>query len=326
MADVITVTTGTVGAAGSAAAELINQMQAMLLRVAEYDLVLEQFAQKDKAQDAKTVQWTRVERLPVASSPQPLTEGVNPDAVGLTINRVTATLAEYGNVVMISNLAQLTARHNLVQAAIKVLGRNAGQVRDQIIYNTLDIVPPNNGFTSVFRVNNRPNDAAMQVGDQLSFAETTRIMTLLASRGATPFPEGMYALVVPSDVYGSLLNDPNYLAAQKSAALPTKIYRGEVGALVGMRVVHTNSPAFVGTSSGTTGNSNRILTSFALGEGAFAVTDLEQVRIYVNRPGGPSDPLHRRWTLGWAMTMQAVILDNNFGMAIRASGVNATAV
>jgi N4-gp56 family major capsid protein len=93
MADVISVTTGTVGNAGNVAASLITYLAAQLLEVAELNMVLDQFGDKVPipANNSKTIRFVREEKFTVAATPTQLTEGIPPDAVGTTLNQFEAT-------------------------------------------------------------------------------------------------------------------------------------------------------------------------------------------------------------------------------------------
>jgi hypothetical protein len=83
--DVVTVTAGSAGNAGSTAAELITYMSARLLEVAEFNTILDQFGDKHPlpSNSSKTIRFVREEKLTVAATPTQLTEGIPPDAVGL---------------------------------------------------------------------------------------------------------------------------------------------------------------------------------------------------------------------------------------------------
>lgn len=50
----------------------------------------------------------------MSATPTQLTEGIPPDSVGITINYFEAVMEQYGTVVRLSDLAELTARHNIV--------------------------------------------------------------------------------------------------------------------------------------------------------------------------------------------------------------------
>lgn len=109
--DVITVTGGTAGNAGSVAAELQTYFSLRLLEVAELNMVLDQFGEKVPipSNSSKTIRFNRLEKLPVEASPTQLTEGVPPDSEPITINQFEAVAEQYGRLVRISDLAELTA-------------------------------------------------------------------------------------------------------------------------------------------------------------------------------------------------------------------------
>lgn len=95
--DIISVTTGTVGNAGNVAASLITYLAAQLLEVAEFNMVLDQFGEKVPvpAHSSTTIRFVREEKLPISTTPTQLTEGLPPDAVGITLNQFQATMEQY---------------------------------------------------------------------------------------------------------------------------------------------------------------------------------------------------------------------------------------
>ena len=131
-ADVITVTSGTAGNAGSTAAELVTFINASMLEVAVLNTVLKQFGEMAPLPErsSKTMRFTRLEKFSVPASPSQLVEGIAPDADPLTIASVEATIEQYGKVVRISELGELTARHPLIQATINRLGLHAAELYD----------------------------------------------------------------------------------------------------------------------------------------------------------------------------------------------------
>jgi N4-gp56 family major capsid protein len=131
-ADVITVTSGSAGTAGSTAAELQTYFSARMLEVAELNTILDQFGDKTPlpSNSSKTIHFVREEKLTVAASPTQLTEGVTPDAVGITINQFEAVVEQYGTVVRLTDLAELTAKHNIVEKSIYILGLQAAETYD----------------------------------------------------------------------------------------------------------------------------------------------------------------------------------------------------
>jgi N4-gp56 family major capsid protein len=72
-----------------------------------------------------TIQFVREEKLTVATTPTQLTQGIAPSAVGLTFNQFTATMEQYGTLVILSDLAELTARHAIVERIFDALVKSS---------------------------------------------------------------------------------------------------------------------------------------------------------------------------------------------------------
>ena len=317
----ILVTSGTAGDRNSSAAELINELRTTMLAVPEFDNFLEMylFEQEPVGANAKTVQWTRMERLPVATSPSQLTEGQAADAIGITINKVTATVEEYGTALQISRLASMTARNPIVQEGVKKLGLHVKETRDRLLYAIGD------ASTNTFRVADRANDAAIAVGDVVTTEEIAQMRSALRRAGAPQWADGGYRYVVPTNQYSSLQTDPSLLAA-KEFAFAEEIRRGFVGKFHNVNCFETNSNSFVTTASTTTGNSSAIRSGFIAGPGWAKVTDLQATEMHMQAPGQGTDYQKRRYEMAWTSVFKSVICNQSFGFRVRASSDDAVAV
>ena len=314
------VTTGTAGQAGSTAATFVNVLKEPFLRVSEFDASLETYLfEPESLTGGNTIQWSRVERLGVATSPAQLAQGVAPKPVPLTINQVTALMEEYGNAVYISTFATLSTRQPLVQQAVKILGYNNKEVRDRLLYAIA------NAATNVFRVNDRANDNAIEVNDTVSFEEISQVKAELRKAGAPTKPDGTYHLVLHSEQYSSIETDANWLAMSQFA-YAEDIRRGRVSMVLGVTIHETNSNSFVKTASTTSGNSDSIRSAFICGAEAAKVTDLKATEMHMQPPGQGSDWAKRRTQLGWTVTFKGAIVNETFIRKIRASSADAVAV
>lgn len=233
---------------------------------------------------SKTVHFTRMEKFAVSATPTQLTESIPPDAVGITMNQFEATAEQYGFLIRLSDLAELTAKHPVVQKAMYLLSLQAAETYDQLIFNVL------NQATSAYFPNAKVSDAGLVATDTVGYNDLVALDALLNDAGARPMEGGEYCLVTPSQVYAGLLKDPDYKAAHQLVS-PDKIYRGEVDTLGGFRVVRSNAPAFAATTQATTGASNKVYSSFAIAKNAYQISDLQNLKVYVVAPGGQSDPL-----------------------------------
>lgn len=316
-ADVVTVTSGTAGNAGSTAAELITYMSAKLLEVAETNTILDQFGDKQPlpSNASKTIRFVREEKLSVAATPTQLTEGVPPDASPITLNQFEATIEQYGSVVRISDLAEITARHNIIERTIYMLGLQAAETYDQLIFNVL------NAASNTYYPNNRAGDTSLVGTDLVSYLDLIELDATLQGQAARPYDGGDYIFITSPQPYAGLLRDPDFKMSNVYA-MPQRIWRGEVAQLGGFRVVRTNSPAFAATSQAGGGQANLVYSSFALGRFAYQITDLQNLRVYVVAPGGQVDPLQQSRKIGWKFSFKSIITNQNWLRRVRSAGLS----
>lgn len=321
-ADVITVTSGTVGSAGNVAADLVNYLTAKLLEVAELTTIMSQFGEPIAlpSNSSKTAQLVREEKFTPSTSPVQLTEGVPPDASGITLNEFTAVMEQYGYLVRLSDLAEITARHNVVERTIYLLGLHAAETHDILVFNVLD-----GGATTVYRPNSKTGDASLLASDQIGYSDLVELAATLQGNGARPFADGDYVFVCAPQVYASMLKDPDFKAAAQFRA-PERIWKGEVQELADFRVVRTNSPAFSATSQSTSGYTNKVYSSFAIAQFAYQVVTLQNLRVYVVAPGGQSDPLQQSRKIGWKFAFKTVITNQSWLARVRSSGLDSSNV
>lgn len=116
-----------------------------LIDMAEPELVHDQFGQKHPIpkNGGKTIEFRKWSPLPKQLTP--LTEGVTPDGQKLDVSAITATVAQYGGYVELSDILQLTAIDNNLVQATRLLGSQAGRTLDTITREVL------NGGTNVNR-------------------------------------------------------------------------------------------------------------------------------------------------------------------------------
>lgn len=198
---------------------------------------------------------------------------------------VDAVAEQYGFLVRLSDLAELTSKHPVVQKAMYLLSLQAAETYDQIIFNVI------NAATSAYYAGNvATSDATLTASNTVGYSDLVALDALLNDAGGRPMDGGEYVLVCASQVYAGLLKDPDYKASHQLVN-PDKIWKGEVDTLAGFRVVRSNAPAFAATTQATAGASNKVYSSFAIAKNAYQVSDLQNLRVYVVAPGGQSDPL-----------------------------------
>lgn len=315
--DVITVTTGTPGTAGNVAGDLQTYFAAQLLEVAELITVLDQFGDKQPipANSSRTIQFTREEKFTVSSSPTQLTEGVAPFATGLTVNQFQAVMQQYGFLVRLSDLAVLTAKHPIVAKTIQILGLNAAELYDQLIYNVLSAA------TNQYFPNHRAGVTTLLASDTVGYTDLVSNEATLFNNGGRPFADGDFVLVCSPDVYAGLLKDADFKSAAQLRA-PERIWKGEVQDLGGIRVVRSNAPGFAASTQTNAGFTHTFFNSFAIARFAYQISDLQNLKVFVVAPGGQADPLQQSHKIGYKFAFNSVITNQNWIQLITSAGAS----
>jgi N4-gp56 family major capsid protein len=292
-------------------------LSAKLLEVAELNTILDQFGDKHPlpSNNSKTIRFVREEKLTVSSTPSQLTEGVAPDSVGITLNQFEATAEQYGSLVRISDLAELTAKHNIVERTIYVLGLEAAETYDQLIFTVLDAASNN------YRPNSKAADTNLVGSDHVGYVDLIELDALLQDQGARPMEGGEYVFATPPQVYAALLKDPDFKAAAQFGD-PARIWRGEMKMLGGFRIVRTNAPGFAATAQTPAGQADKVYSSFAIARFAYQITDLQNLRVYVVAPGGQSDPLQQNRKIGWKFAFKSIITNQTWIRRVRSAGLD----
>jgi N4-gp56 family major capsid protein len=146
-----------------------------------------------------------------------------------------------------------------------LLSLQAAEIYDQLIFNVL------NAGTQTFFPNGRTSIGAVLPTDLPSYNDLTAIEAQLQTLGARGLDGGDYALIMGPNAYNALLRDPDWKASHQLSS-PDKIWRGEVDALAGFRVVRSNAPAFLPyTGNSSAGTSLAVYSSFMVGRYAYQI-------------------------------------------------------
>jgi len=312
---VITGSVGTPGGAGSLASDQQTYFSAKLLEVAVLLTVLDQFGDKDPipSNSSKTIQFNRLEKLSTSTSPTQLSEGIMPDATGLSMSQYTAVAEQYGLVLRLSDLAELTSKHDVVGRALYVLGLHAAETYDILIFNVLS------GASNVYRPNGRTSNATTLASDKIGYVDATALHANLMDQGGRSFDNGDYVFVTPPQVHASLQQDPDWKASHQLSS-PEAIWRGEYGSLAGFRFVKSNAPGFAAVTQATAGFANKLFYSFAIARNAYQISDLQNLRVYAAAPGGQVDTLQQSRKLGYKFAFKAIITNQNWLYAVISAG------
>jgi N4-gp56 family major capsid protein len=222
---------------------------------------------------------TRFNRLPLPYSP--LQEAVPAAGNVMAISQVTAAVQQWGGLVILSDRATYTIKHDTMMKAKELIAIQAAETLERNTFNTLF------GFTQVNTVNSRGSRFALQAGDTLGLVDLQRAQVQLSTIGAYQWmgneevnprvdaktqdsdalsrkmPSPHYIMVVHDFVSGDLRMQ-NLFTQASSYSDVNKLYNSEVGQWAGDRVVKSNMvPFFTGQAliTGTPSSSGGALTS-----------------------------------------------------------------
>lgn len=277
-----------------------------LIDLAEPDLVHDQFAQKHPipANGGKTIEFRQYSPLPEMTTP--LTEGITPAGQSMTVTNLTATVAQYGGYVTLSDMLLMTAiDKNLVQAT-KLIASQAGRTLDTITREVL------NAGTVVQYAQGGTSRAALAYTDEntnnnLTVDDVKKAVRYLEAHDA-PKINGYYVGIIHPNCKYDLMNDPKWLNPHEY--VDTKhVYQNEIGEIYGVRFVQS-SRAKVFTGAGA--SSVDVYSTLILADEAYGVTEVSggglQHIVKQLGSGGTSDALDQRATCGWKATKVAKIL------------------
>ena len=296
-------------------AEMKTFYDMTLIDEASANLVHDQFGQKRPIpkNGGKTIEFRKFS--PLAKATTPLTEGVTPSGNSLTVTNITATVQQYGDFIVQSDVLELTALDNTILEATKLLGRQAGATLDTVVRNVLQAgtnvtyCPKLAADGTETAVTSR---AGLDATAQLTVDVVNQVVAKLRAQNA-PTINGKYVAIIHPYVAYDLMRDPAWIDAHKYAQ-PENLYEGELGEIGGVRFVQSTE-AKVYTGSGCP-SGLAVFGSLFFGEGAYGVTEIEGggLETIVKQKGsaGTADPLNQRSSVGWKALKTAELLIPNY--------------
>lgn len=263
---------------------------------------------------------------PVATTP--LVEGVTPSGNTLANQDYTATLAQYGDFITITDVVMDTHTDNILQNATDILGEQAALTVETLRFNVLK------AGTNVFYANNVAGRG--DVVAAISIADQRRITTALNRQNAkkisqvvastpdynTKSVEAAYFAVCHPDMETDLRSISGFKPVADYGP-HTSPFEGEIGSIEQVRYLTSTVLAPVADAGGAKGamrstsgtNADVYLTLF-FGRDAFGIVPLKgkssMTPMVVNPKPAPGDPLAQRGTVGWKLWTTTIILQEAF--------------
>ena len=286
--------------AGGLSSTLQTYYDKRMLQYAKPKLPFYQYGQKRPVTNGKTIQfrkWTKFGTLTTA-----LTEGVVPDGQTLAMTNITATAAQYGGYVAVSDFLDMTALDPVISDSVKLMGQQGGETVNEIIANEIF------AGTNVQYAGGKTSRETITASDVLSMDEIKKAVRTLKKADAPKHSrngKGYYICFVNPDAAYSLMSDAEWIDVSKYAAAE-QIFDGELGKAYGVVFVESTTVPLV---NGGASDALDVTQTLLIGDEAFGVSELgkgtsadpSRIHTIVKPRGsaGTADPLDQISTIGW---------------------------
>lgn len=263
-----------------------------------------------------TARFRRYGNLTAATTA--LVEGVTPAGSTLSTTEITATAAQYGDYVTVTDKVSYESQDPIITEIVELQGDQAADTFDQLCRDVLV------AGTSVFYANGvggRSSVAAnVSLTDYRKIAralalnnakKVTKIVTGTDQVGTSPIDAAYVAIISPNTYY-DLKGVSGFIPVRQYPSNMT-LLPGEVGSLDEFRfVMTTNAKVFAGAGSGSVDvHADIILGMDAYGVVRISGKSLESIFKPLGSAGS-ADPLNQRQTQGWKGTFVAKRLNESF--------------
>jgi N4-gp56 family major capsid protein len=215
--------------------EMQTYYDRQLLENMKPKLVHYEFGQKRRLpkHNSKTIEFRKF--TPFAADTTPLTEGTVPDGQVLALTEVTATVAQYGDYVAISDMLDLTAIDPIISESIDLCSDQAALSADTIIRDVIHL------GTNKIVGNSKTYRWRLLAGDKLTTTEVRKAVRTLKKAKAQPFNRNgkmVYIAIVGPDTTFDLQADTLWQDVSKYSD-KEQIFSGEIGRIFGVVFVET---------------------------------------------------------------------------------------
>jgi N4-gp56 family major capsid protein len=302
-----------------------------MLKHAVQLLVMDQFASKSsfpRNAGATQIRFFRAD-AGSRSNVQSLSEGIPISTFrDTTLTPVTATMAQYGEAVKISDILTYTDLFDTLNQGIQSMGEDAALHADFIVTSA---VAPNvnasNKHYSGGAANFNALNALTAAQGAMAIVDLLWCLTRLKIARAPYAKGGVYVAVVPPQLSFDIMQDAKFVDSSKYGS--TKgLFNGEIGMWYGIRIVESTQPwTEAGTNGtegtfGTGGTGGTIYTSLVIGGQSYGVPILSgqspfDPKIIINDKPDKSDPLNQFITAGWKAYYASLLLNDTWVVANR---------
>lgn len=251
-----------------------------------------------------------------------LSEGITPSGSQLSVTDITATVAQYGDYVTVTDVVDYESQDPVLMEAAEILGDQMGDTLDQL---TRDILAAG---TNVYYGGNATSRISVDSADTIDAAAVKKAVRLLKNNKArrvsrivepttgyntVPLNAAFIGVCHPNTTFDLKgLSSTGWVPVEKYASQKT-VMEGEVGALDEVRFIETpNAKVFTGAGA----SAIDVYATLIIAQDAYGTTRIsgEAIKNIVKPLGsaGTADPLDQRATSGWKATFVAKILNDAF--------------
>lgn len=241
--------------------------------------------------EGDTINFRRFNSLDVPAAS--LTEGVTPDGDNLSITAVTATVAQEGNWVRLSDKISMVGIDPVLTESAALMGENAAKTLET---RCADVIFKG---TSQQFAGGAASAAAIAAGKVVNSEEVKKAVRTLRNNNAEPLEGGYYIGFCDPSVAYDLQNDALWQDISKYNGAEN-IMKGEIGRIHGVRFILTT----MCPTDATTATAGTLHKTLIVGKDAYGVVDVNgsskpEIIIKPTGSAGTEDPLNQRASVGW---------------------------
>ena len=297
-----------------------------LLEYIVKSLQLVQFANKaplpSKA-GAKDIKWFRFDepKSGLHSDGGAITEldtegGTAVTERALTLEEVTASLVQYGQIISLTDILQLTELFNHVEHAVRINGQDAALHADTIVRDKLCSAVTGKqtrfanglGSYSAVQTESTAANAVVEFNDLLDCATQLK-------QNNTSQIAGSFIAVASPEVISDLMKTNGWQNAASYSAVE-QLFKGEVGKLWGTKVLSSTN-GFKSSTQSTYSSSGNVHSTLVFGANAYGVSDMAaqspySPQVMIADGADKSDPLNQTTKISMKSYYGAAVLQPKY--------------
>ena len=269
--------------------------------------------------NSETIKFRRYSLL--SANTTALSEGVTPSGTSLTVTDVSATVAQYGDYITLTDFLVFTTLDPILTETADILGQQAGNSLDQICRDVMvagstvqyaSSASSTNTVTAAMTLTRAEVREAVRTLQGNDAKKVTRMVNPSDGFDTSPI-NAAYIGIISHNTLFDLKEETGWLPVEKYAS-QSNVMEGEVGCIDDVRFVMTTN------ASTTSGSLTTVHRTMILGQNYYGISRIsgEAMRNIVKAlgSGGTADPLDQRQTSGWKATFVAKRLNENFAVRI----------